>query len=179
MSGISRSLLWSCNSIGPHLQLLNCLGLLHQNWEFSDPQGYEKSAELMFQSSLVFSTSPLLRDSGRIESCKILQPIYVCLHSQVPLLECEEFSFPPMFGRVGEVFLQESRPERSPGHCFLTGLHHMLHAYPPIFCICHQQEGDKGQLLCISALYHFVDLHTLYEPRVCLIKSGFARVCAS
>ena len=29
----------------------------------------------------------------------------VCLHSQVPLLEREEFSFPLVFGVVREVFL--------------------------------------------------------------------------
>jgi len=77
-----------------HLQLLKCLGLLHQDWKLPDPEWYQESTQVMFRPTFILSASPFLRDSGRVESPQVLKPICVYLHIQVPLLEREEFRFP-------------------------------------------------------------------------------------
>jgi len=97
----------------------------------------------MFQSALIFFAPPLLNDSGQVESRQVLKLVCVCLHIQFPLLECEEFNFPLMFGTIREVFLQESRPEGVLTYRFLSSLHQVLHPDLAIFNICHQQEGDE------------------------------------
>jgi len=104
MSRVCGSLLRSCYSAGPHLQLLDCLGLLHQDWELYDPQRYGESAKLMLQPALILLKSTFLYDRGRVESCQVLKPVCVCLYNQVPLLEHEEFNFPPCLALLGKYF---------------------------------------------------------------------------
>ena len=90
------------------------------------------------------------------------------------LLESEELYFPLVFCTIQEVFLHESCLEVSLGYLFCLGLHQLPHPYPPVLSIGHQEEGDKGQLMCISALYKSTDFLALFGPSICLIGSGFA-----
>jgi len=80
-----------------------------------------------------------------------------------------------MLATIREIFLQESCPEVSLGYRLYPGLHQLLHSYPLVLRISHQQEGDEGQSLCISPLYHSIYFLALPHPCICLVRSGLTR----
>ena len=79
-----------------------------------------------------------------------------------------------MHNAVEEILLQKPLPDVNPFHLLLAGLHLLLHPHPPVLCLCHQQEGGKGEFLSLRALYHLEDFLTFTQPRACLIRGGFA-----
>lgn len=79
-----------------------------------------------------------------------------------------------MFGVIREVFLQELCSEVSPGYLLCPCLHQLLHPHQPVLRIRNQQEGDEGQLLCISALYNSTDFLALPQPCICFVRGGLA-----
>jgi len=100
-------------------------------------------AQLVFQPALIISASPLLGNSRRVEPGQIFKLVCVCLHSQVPVLECEEFRLSLMPGTGWKIFFQKSLPGGSSGNLLTPSLHELLHACPPVFRICYQQESDE------------------------------------
>jgi len=60
-------------------ELLDTLGLHHQDRELSYPQRYNKMPQLKFEAALKLPTVPLLCHYLRIESREVLKPLHVRL----------------------------------------------------------------------------------------------------
>ena len=80
MSALYTTLLGSVDLAGSHLQLLNTLGLLHQDRELTYPQWYNKVPQLMFEATLKLPAAPFFSHHLRVESQEVLKPLHISLH---------------------------------------------------------------------------------------------------